>query len=100
MASAPRAQFVTLAALVVAIGCGGGKPQEASAKSNTAARPLQLAQAPEDPATAQPSGSAAITGRVGFGGDLESARVHVRAPCLRRPGRPGAFDRQQRCDVA
>src|SRR3990167_2773538 len=73
MASAPRAQFVTLAALVVAIGCGGGKPQEASAKSNTAARPLQLAQAPEDPATAQPSGSAAITGGAAFGGGPPTA---------------------------
>ena len=71
--SAIRTHVVTWAAVVVAIGCGGGKPQDASATSKTEAPPLQLAQAPEDQATAQPAGSAAVTGRVTFSGTPPAA---------------------------
>lgn len=73
MASRLRARVMMVAGLVAAIGCGGGKPQDASATSKTEAPPRQLAQAPEDQATAQPAGSAAVTGRVTFSGTPPAA---------------------------
>ncbi len=70
----PRTKFVTLAAVMVAIGCGGGKPQDASAKSNTEAQPVQLAQAPEGGAPASAAGGAsAINGTVTFSGTPPAA---------------------------
>jgi len=62
--SAARSLSPILVAVVVAIGCGGGKPQEASAtaarEKNTAA-PIRLAEAP---GTAQPSAAGSATVRV------------------------------------
>ena len=63
----------TVVAILVAIGCGSGKPQDAAATGERAHRqqagpPIQLAEAP---ATAQPTsggGSASIRGTVRFSG--------------------------------
>ncbi len=63
----------TALGILVAVGCGGGRPQDASAKmdeSSADSAPLQLAQA--TPAstqpTADPSGSATIQGTIQFAG--------------------------------
>ena len=56
-------------AVLVAIGCGGGKPQDASATTETAAEtPMQLAQAPAGDQPAAGGGSASVTGSVRFEG--------------------------------
>ena len=64
-----RSFTLLLFAVMVAIGCGGGKPQSASAISDTptAEKPIQLAEAP---ANVQPAagGSASIRGTVHFEG--------------------------------
>jgi len=60
-----------LVAVVVGIGCGGGKPQDASATTDPAdepAAPIQLAQAPAQAQPAGGGGSASITGTVRFEG--------------------------------
>jgi len=55
--------------MLVAIGCGGGKPQDAAATSDTGGHTVQLAQAPSETAPADlKAGSAAITGTVQFSG--------------------------------
>ena len=56
----------SLLALLVVIGCGSGKPQDASATNDAAVeKPIQLAEAPAvAPAAAPASGSASITGHV------------------------------------
>ena len=63
-----------LAAIVVAIGCGSGKPQDASATTQAAGSqaPVQMAEAP---AASQPAagGSASIQGVVKFTGTAPSA---------------------------
>ena len=52
-------------AVLVAIGCGGGKPQDASATTKTSDdAPVQLAQAPEGAALAGGGGSASVQGAV------------------------------------
>ena len=53
-------------AVLVAIGCGGSKPQAASATSDTHTQevPLQLAQAPVESGTPASSGSASIRGTI------------------------------------
>ncbi|MBI4353967.1 MAG: carboxypeptidase regulatory-like domain-containing protein [Candidatus Omnitrophica bacterium] len=73
MTSRLRARVTLVVGLVVAIGCGGGKPQDASAKSNSDARPIQLAQAPEGGEAVQPTGSATVSGTVKFSGTAPSA---------------------------
>ncbi len=68
MTSPMRVRFVPILGVLVAIGCGGAKPQEASAKTEQPAeRPLQLAEATTGgPNSAQ--GSATIKGSVKFTG--------------------------------
>ena len=74
-----RSNLVSVLGIVVAIGCGGGKSQEASATheggSQPSHSPLQLAQdasdAPQDPAGA--SGTATIQGTVKFTGSAPAA---------------------------
>lgn len=68
MKSQMRTRFITIIALAMAIGCGGGKPQDASAKSNSEAPPIQLAQAPEGEAPTSAVGTSAINGDVTFSG--------------------------------
>ena len=62
-----------LMAVLVAIGCGGSKPQDASATQpgTSAESPLQLAEAPAGAAPA--AGSATVTGSVRFEGTAPSA---------------------------
>lgn len=57
-------------AILVAIGCGGGKPQDASATTETGGsdRPLQLAQASAGAPSAAGGGSALVQGTVRFDG--------------------------------
>jgi hypothetical protein len=59
-------------AILVAIGCGSGKPQDAAATdaASQAAAPAQLAQAP---AAGTPAGSASVTGTVRFDGAAPAA---------------------------
>jgi plastocyanin len=60
-----------LLAALVAIGCGGGKPQDASARTDEApAAPMQLAQAP---AGSPAAGGASVTGTVKFQGTPPAA---------------------------
>jgi plastocyanin len=60
-----------LVAVLVAIGCGGGKPQDASATTDHGTQPeapIQLAEAPAGAAPAAAVGSAGVTGSVRFEG--------------------------------
>ena len=61
-------------AILVAIGCGGGKPQDASAtpKAGAADPPIQLAQAPAEAQPAGGAGSASVQGTVRFDGTAPS----------------------------
>ena len=61
-------------AILVAIGCGGGKPQDASAttKAGSTEAPIQLAQAPADAQPAGGAGSASVQGTVRFDGTAPS----------------------------
>ncbi len=66
-----RSRFVSpmMVAILVVIGCGGGKPQVASATTDDAARrdakaPVQLAAAPSDAAPTASAGSAVVRGAV------------------------------------
>ena len=61
-------------AVLVAIGCGGGKPQEVSATSNEqGSGTVQLAQAPAEAQPSGPTGSASIHGTVRFEGTAPSS---------------------------
>ena len=86
-----RAALVPLIAVLVALGCGGGKPQDASAttpgRSDSAAPPTQLAQATPDSAqgSAMAQGSATIRGTVTFTGSApaqERVRMDADPQCL------------------
>ena len=69
-----RVRYISSMALatIVAIGCGGSKPQEASAKTESAApRPLAESSAASAPAA---SGSATIRGSVKFAGSAPAAQ--------------------------
>jgi hypothetical protein len=64
-------------AILVAIGCGSGKPQDAAATPDVetsqapmqlAEAPIQLAEAPAAPAAASSAGSASITGTIKLNG--------------------------------
>ena len=62
-------------AIVAAVGCGSGKPQDAAAKTNPAAQraePIQLAEAPAGAASAAAAGSASIRGTIRFEGAAPS----------------------------
>ena len=59
----------TLAAILVAIGCGSGRPQDAAAKTDASSRgAMQLAEAPAGVPPAAATGSASIHGAVKFAG--------------------------------
>ena len=65
-----RVRCISALSLIVAIGCGSGKPPEASAKSASEEAPQQLAQTPADaaaPAAAE-AGKSTIMGSVKFSG--------------------------------
>ncbi len=63
-----------MVAIVLAIGCGGGKPQDAAATDqNTSEPPIQVAQAPDGAQPAATGGSATITGSVKFQGSAPAA---------------------------
>ena len=59
-----------LLAVAVAVGCGGGRPQEAAAGTD---HPLQLAEAPAAAPPGSSGGSASVTGTVRFEGTAPAA---------------------------
>ncbi|MBI3323964.1 MAG: carboxypeptidase regulatory-like domain-containing protein [Candidatus Omnitrophica bacterium] len=67
MKHAQRSWWLPIAGILVAIGCGGAKPQNASATNDA---PKQVAQAPTDssPASASSQGSAMVHGTVKLAG--------------------------------
>lgn len=73
MTSRTQLHFVTFVTIVAAIGCGGGKPQDASAKSASEVPPLHVAQAPEGAPAEQPAGSASVAGSATFSGTPPAA---------------------------
>lgn len=73
--SESRSLFPLVMVVLVAVGCGGGTPQDAAATTDAQAgeRRLQLAQAPEGGATA--GGTATLTGSVRFEGTAPEAAI-------------------------
>ncbi len=61
-------------AIIVAIGCGGAKPQDAAAKPTTTEAPMQLADAPAGTAPAA-TGTAAVQVTVKFAGNAPAAKT-------------------------
>ncbi len=61
-------------AMIVAIGCGGGKPQDAAATSSATDAPMQLAEAPAGSAQAA-TGTASVQATVKFQGSAPAAKT-------------------------
>src|SRR3989338_7188187 len=59
-------------AVLIGIGCGGGKPPEASAKTEQA--PVAAAQVAQAPSGGNPTGSGVISGEVKFSGTPPKAQ--------------------------
>lgn len=77
-------------AVVVAIGCGGSKPQDAAAKPPRADEPVQVAQAPAEVGPAA-GGSAAIQGSVRFEGSapgMEALKMDADPVCQQQHATP------------
>ena len=69
-----------LLAILVAIGCGGGKPQDASATTEGQAQTAPVTQAAQPPAAAQLAGSASIQGTIHLdGAPPQPAKVRMDA---------------------
>lgn len=61
-------------AMIVAIGCGVGKPQNAAAKSGTTEAPMQLAEAPAG-STPAATGTASVQATIKFQGSAPAAKT-------------------------
>jgi len=83
-----RMNLVPFLSVVVAIGCGSGKPQDAAAKTGEAAAPTQAAPAPASPGA---TGSASIQGTVKFTGTApapERIKMDADPQCLMQHKEP------------
>lgn len=66
---ARRVVSLMMGGMLIAIGCGGGKPQDAAATSDSGGHATQLAQAPSETTPAgSKAGSATVSGTVKFSG--------------------------------
>ncbi len=64
-----RSMSLVVMGVLITIGCGGSKPQEAAATAESERASMQLAQAPSEPSpAASAAGSATIRGTVAFSG--------------------------------
>ena len=84
-----HARVLTVFTVVMAIGCGGSKPQEAAATTDSpqpsVQTPIQLAQAPASAQPTAPAGTAPVKGTVKFSGPppaAERVKMDADPQCL------------------
>ena len=91
-----RARWISplAVAVLVAIGCGSGRPQDASATTDRGTQPeapMQLAEAPAGAAPAAAAGSASVTGSIRFEGTApaaEKAKMAADPVCAQQHAEP------------